>query len=79
MICDTETKGYLIPFGVLQNLRHQKVLPKDAYIKEFPLPQPYLPGNYPDSAGLRYEAEEAYTCLKEGKKYNASRTISNCS
>lgn len=34
---------------------------------EYPLPKPHLPGNYPNSTGLRYEAEEVYDCLRAGK------------
>lgn len=32
--------------------------------KEWPLPRPHLPGNYPNPTGLRYEAEEVYSCLR---------------
>ena len=32
--------------------------------KEWPLPEPHLPGNYPNPTGLRYEAEEVYSCLR---------------
>ena len=35
--------------------------------KEFPLPEPHLPGNYPNPTGLRYEAEEVFACIKGGK------------
>ena len=41
---------------------------KEAISKDYPLPTPYLPGNYPNCTGLRYEAQEVYTCLKEGRK-----------
>ena len=41
---------------------------KDSISKEYPLPTPYLPGNYPNCTGLRYEAQEVYSCLKEGRK-----------
>ena len=35
--------------------------------KDFPLPKPHLPGNYPNPTGLRYEAEEVYDCVKGGR------------
>ena len=44
------------------------VYEKEAICKEYPLPTPYLPGNYPNCTGLRYEAQEVYSCLKEGRK-----------
>ena len=40
------------------------VYPKEMISKEWPLPEPRLPGNYPNPTGLRYEAEEVYSCLK---------------
>ena len=44
------------------------VYEKETVSKEYPLPMPYLPGNYPNCTGLRYEAAEVYSCLKEGRK-----------
>ena len=37
-------------------------------LKEFPLPTPYQPTNFPNSEGMCYEAEEVRRCLQEGKK-----------
>lgn len=45
----------------------QGVYEKEGVSKEYPLPEPHLPGNYPNPTGLRYEAEEVYECLKKGK------------
>ena len=41
---------------------------KSSLSMEFPLPEPSLPGNYPNCTGLRYEAQEVYECLKAEKK-----------
>ena len=35
---------------------------------EFPLPSPYIPTNFTNSVGLRYEAMEVRDCLKNSKK-----------
>ena len=35
---------------------------------EFPLPSPYLPTNFDNSAGLRYEAMEVKFCLQSNRK-----------
>ena len=35
---------------------------------EFPLPTPYLPINYTNSTGLRYEAMEVKACLEMKRK-----------
>ena len=35
--------------------------------KVYPVPMPHMATNYPNSTGLRYEAEDVYKCLKEGK------------
>lgn len=40
------------------------VYDKEKVSKEWPLPEPHLPGNYPHPTGLRYEAEEVYSCLR---------------
>ena len=40
---------------------------KPTISKEYPLPDPKMPGNYPNCTGLRYEAEEVYDCIKEGR------------
>ncbi len=49
----------------------QGVYEKEGLSKEYPLPQPHLPGNYPNPTGLRYEAEEVYDCLK-GQRLESS-------
>lgn len=41
--------------------------PEGMVCKDFPLPEPHLPGNYPNPTGLRYEAEEVYSCVKGGR------------
>lgn len=33
---------------------------------QYPLPEPYLPINFPNSTGMRYEAEEVRQCLLKG-------------
>lgn len=53
--CPTELKT---PQGVYEI--------KEGVSRDFPLPKPHLPGNYPNPTGLRYEAEEVYKCLEEG-------------
>ena len=75
MACDAVvcgTKGELRlphPFWCPTKLESPKgVYKKDSVSKEFPLPEPYLPTNFPNSTGLRYEAEEVYKCIKGGKK-----------
>ncbi len=40
------------------------VYPKEMVSKQWSLPEPRLPGNYPNPTGLRYEAEEVYNCLR---------------
>ena len=72
MICGTEAELRLPhPFWCPTKLESPKgVYQKTPISKEFPLPEPYLPGNYPNCTGLRYEAQEVYTCLKEGKGSN---------
>ncbi len=40
------------------------VYPKRMISKQWSLPEPHLSGNYPNPTGLRYEAEEVYSCLK---------------
>ena len=44
------------------------VYDKETISKEYPLPKPHIPGNYPNCTGLRYEAQEVHTCLKQGKR-----------
>ena len=70
VICGTEAELRLPhPFWCPTKLESPEgVYQKTSISKEFPLPEPYLPGNYPNCTGLRYEAQEVYTCLKEGKK-----------
>ena len=43
-------------------------LESSAGVREYPLPETTLPLNYPNSTGLRYEAEEVRRYLAEGKK-----------
>lgn len=33
---------------------------------EYPVPEPYLPLNFTNSTGMRYEAEEVRQCLLKG-------------
>ena len=33
---------------------------------QYPLPEPYLPTNFLNSTGMRYEAEEVRQCLLKG-------------
>ena len=35
---------------------------------QYPLPEPYLPLNFVNSTGMRYEAEEVRQCLLKGTK-----------
>lgn len=35
---------------------------------EYPVPEPYLPLNFINSTGMRYEAEEVRQCLLKGTK-----------
>ena len=44
------------------------VYDKETISKEYPLPEPHIPGNYPNCTGLRYEAQDVRTCLKQGKR-----------
>lgn len=46
----------------------QGVYEKEGVAKHFPLPEPHLPGNYPNATGLRYEAEEVYRCVRGGRR-----------
>lgn len=46
----------------------QSVYDREGMAKDFPLPEPHLPGNYPNPTGLRYEAEEVYECIRAGKR-----------
>uniref|UniRef100_A0A8B9RBZ1 Trans-1,2-dihydrobenzene-1,2-diol dehydrogenase n=1 Tax=Astyanax mexicanus TaxID=7994 RepID=A0A8B9RBZ1_ASTMX len=36
---------------------------------QYPVPEPYLPLNFINSTGMRYEAEEVRQCLLKGKKH----------
>lgn len=36
---------------------------------KYPLPEPYLPLNYVNSTGMRYEAEEVRQCLLKGTRH----------
>ncbi|XP_043093466.1 dihydrodiol dehydrogenase, tandem duplicate 1 [Puntigrus tetrazona] len=44
---------------------------------EFPLPEPGLPLNYENSAGLRYEAEEVRRCLLKGLKESIKMSLAD--
>ena len=74
MACDAVvcgTKGELRlphPFWCPTRLETpQGVYQGEGLSKDFPLPEPHLPGNYPHPTGLRYEAEEVYTCVRGGR------------
>lgn len=74
MVCDAVvcgTKGELRlphPFWCPTRLdTPEGVYEGEKVCKDFPLPEPHLPGNYPNPTGLRYEAEEVYACVKGGK------------
>ena len=70
VICGT--KGELMlphPFWCSTKLvKPQGVYNKAPLNLEFPLPEPCLPTNYPNSTGLRYEAEEVRRCILAGEK-----------
>ena len=40
-------------------------------MKEYPLPDPVAPVNFPNGQGMFYEAEEVHRCLKEGRKQSS--------
>ena len=44
---------------------------------EFPLPSPYLPTNFDNSAGLRYEAMEVKSCLESNRKESEIMPLSH--
>jgi dihydrodiol dehydrogenase / D-xylose 1-dehydrogenase (NADP) len=74
MACDAVvcgTKGELRlphPFWCSTRLETpESVYAGENLCKDFPLPEPHLPGNYPNPTGLRYEAEEVYSCVKGGR------------
>ena len=46
-------------------------------VKEYPLPEPSLPVNFPNGQGMFYEAEEVRRCLKEGKRESEVVTSAN--
>ena len=58
----------VIPFHMLTLL--QGVL-------EFPLPAPYLPTNFNNSVGLRYEAMEVKACLDSNRKESEIMPLSH--
>ncbi|CAL8404339.1 unnamed protein product [Boreogadus saida] len=41
---------------------------------QYPLPEPYLPTNFLNSTGMRYEAEEVRQCLLKGLKESPGMT-----
>ncbi|CAI5646029.1 unnamed protein product [Oreochromis niloticus] len=43
---------------------------------EYPVPEPYLPLNFINSTGMRYEAEEVRQCLLKGKYSHVPRRLS---
>ena len=56
------------PFWCSTQLETPKgVYDKPIVSKEYPLPEPSMPGNYPNCTGMRYEAEEVYDCLMKGQ------------
>ena len=46
-------------------------------VLEFPLPSPYLPTNFTNSVGLRYEAVEVKECLELKKKESEIMPLSH--
>ena len=65
------TKGELRlphPFWCPTKLEIPQGTREEPLLKEYPLPEPCMPGSYTNCTGLRYEAQEVYHCLKEGKK-----------
>ncbi|XP_056334232.1 dihydrodiol dehydrogenase, tandem duplicate 1 [Danio aesculapii] len=44
---------------------------------EFPLPDPHLPLNFPNSTGLRYEAEEVRRCMQKGLKESIRMSLAD--
>ena len=46
-------------------------------VLEFPLPSPYLPTNFSNSTGLRYEAMEVKTCLESNRKEGETMPLSH--
>jgi len=44
----------------------------DGTEKEWPLPEAKFHFNFPNSCGLRYEAEEVYKCMRQGKTQHES-------
>ena len=63
------TKGELrLPHPFWCATKLESSIGEDTTSKEFPLPEPYLPTNYLNSTGMRYEAEEVHACIKAGKK-----------
>lgn len=69
VICGTKNELQLPhPFWCPTKLETPKgVYEKPMISKEFPLPEVSVPFNYPNGAGLRYEAEEVYDCIMQGK------------
>ena len=46
-------------------------------IKEYPLPEPTLPVNFPNGQGMFYEAEEVRKCVQEGKSESDVVSLAN--
>lgn len=44
----------------------------DGTEKSWPLPDAKFDFNFPNSCGLRYEAEEVYACMRQGKTQHES-------
>ncbi len=44
-------------------------------VKDFPIPQPYMPTIFDNSQGFCYEAEEVRRCLSEGKKESDAMSL----
>ncbi len=69
VICGTKNELRLPhPFWCSTHLETPKgVYDKPTVSKEYPLPEPSMPSNYPNCTGMRYEAEEVYDCLMKGQ------------
>ena len=69
VVCGTKNELQLPhPFWCSTKLETPKgVYEKPMISIEYPLPEPSMPGNYPNCTGLRYEAEEVYDCIKQGR------------
>lgn len=53
-------------FQIPEHMWCPTALEVNGKVTEYPLPEPYLPLNFPNSTGMRYEAEEVRQCLLKG-------------